>query len=119
DVPDKATVTRTFRDLGCMGQEHGGGTWLWLYQSEAEAITFGIPHAAVPEDVQPVVLGRFRFPAAKRLVLEVRSFERASAAARFFGPRLGPFVVARRARVINRWFHADELARGLDRLDRL
>lgn len=112
-------MTRVFRERGCVGQEHGGASWLWLYQDEAASIAFGIPYADVPTQMQPLVLGRFRFPAANKMVLEVRSFERASAAAKFFSPLFGPTVVARRVRVINRWFHADEFEKGFDRLDRL
>jgi hypothetical protein len=52
------------------------------------------------------------------MTLELRSFERAIAAAKFFGPILGPRVVARRARVINRWFDAKELVGGPEELDR-
>jgi hypothetical protein len=53
------------------------------------------------------------------MVLELRSFMRAYEAAKFFGPILGSKIVARRMRVINRWFKAEEVAQGLDRLDRL
>ncbi|MRG96515.1 hypothetical protein [Polyangium spumosum] len=52
------------------------------------------------------------------MTLQVRSFSRAIEAARFFGPILGPRVVARRARLMNRFFGADELTDDLDSLDR-
>ena len=118
-IPNKAAVTRIFRSLGCVGPEQRGRSWLWLYQDEARALRFGVPYAAVPKELQPIVLGTFRFPDKTRMVLETRSFERAIEAAKFFGPILGSRVVARRARVINRWFDASEVEQGLERLCRL
>jgi hypothetical protein len=102
-----------------MAQEPGGRVWQWLYQYEAAAITFGVPYAEVPDEVQPLIIGRGKFPDPKRLVIEVRSIQRAIEAAKFFGPILGDRVVLRRVRLINRWFAGSEAAGGLDRLDRL
>ncbi len=118
-IPSKAAVTNVLRALGCVGPEVGGRSWVWLYQAEVRPLTFGVPYDQVPADVQPIVLGHFRFPEATRMVLELRSFMRAYEAAKFFGPILGSKVVARRMRVINRWFKAEEVAQGLDKLDRL
>lgn len=102
-----------------MEREPGGRAWSWLYQAETRALTFGVPFEQVPAKVQPIVVGRFKFPEQRRMVLEVRSFPRAYEAAKFFGPILGAQVVAERARVINRWFQEAEVENGLDRLDRL
>lgn len=118
-VPSKAAVTRRFSSLDCMAQDAGSRAWLWLYRGEAAALEFGIPYAEVPVAIQPLVIGRFKFPEKTRMVLELRSFERAYKGAKFFGPILGPDVVAKRMRVINRWFTAADAASGLDRLDRL
>ena len=65
-----------------------------------------------------MIIGAFRFPKKGGLTLEVRSFDRAIAAAKFFGPLFGPRVVARRVRVLNRWFDAKELVGGPEQLDR-
>lgn len=118
-VPSKAVVTNVFAKLGCMEQEPSGRAWSWLYHGEAKALTFGVPYAQVPAEVQPIVLGRFKFPDKRRMVLEVRSFPRAYEAAKFFGPILGAAVIAERTRVINRWFQGVEVENGLARLDRL
>jgi hypothetical protein len=117
-IPSKPFVTRILSQLRCMDEDRAGGRWVWLYQAEAEGLTFGRAHAELPAEVHPVVIGAFRFPKKGGMTLEVRSFERASAAAKFFGPLLGPGVVARRARVINRWFDAKELIGGPEQLDR-
>jgi len=66
-----------------------------------------------------LIIGRVKFPDPKRMVVEVRSIQRAIEAARFFGPILGERVVLRRTRLINRWFAGSEASAGLDRLDRL
>jgi hypothetical protein len=117
-IPSKPVVTQILGGLRCTVQEPAGRTWQWLYQNEAAAITFGIPYAEVPAEVQPVIIGRFKFPEPKRMVVEVRSIQRAIEAAKFFGPILGERVVLRRTRVINRWLNGDEATGGLDRLDR-
>ncbi len=117
-IPGKPFVTRTLAQLRCMAEDRDSGRWVWLYQAEAEALAFGRAHAELPAEVHPVVIGAFRFPKKGGMTLEVRSFERAIAAAKFFGALLGPRVVARRARVINRWFDAKELVSGPEGLDR-
>jgi len=117
-IPSKPFVTRKLSQLRCMDEDREGGRWVWLYTGEAESLTFGRPYAELPAEVHPVVIGSFRFPKKGGMTLEVRSFERTIAAAKFFGPRLGPQVVARRVRVINRWFEGREVADGPEQLDR-
>ena len=117
-IPNKVAATRIFLALRCTVEE-GSGAWLWHYEEEAAALKFGRPRDELPAEVHPIILGRFRFPSKDRLVLEVRSADRAIEAAKFFGPMFGPKVVLQRARIINRLFEASEVEVGLDRLDRL
>lgn len=117
-IPSKPFVTRKLSQLRCMGEDRERGCWLWLYTAEAELLAFGRPHAELPAEVHPVIIGTIRFPRKGGMTLELRSFERAIAAAKFFGPILGPRVVARRARVVNRWFGAEELAFGPEEPER-
>ena len=117
-IPAKPFVTRILSQLRCMDEDRESGRWVWLYTAEAEPLTFSRPYAELPAEVHPVVIGTFRFPKKGGMTLEVRSFERAIAAANFFGPIFGPRVVTRRVRVINRWFGAEELVGGLEQLDR-
>ncbi|UQA63233.1 hypothetical protein [Polyangium aurulentum] len=116
-IPSKPFVAQIFSQLRCMEEDREGGRWGWFYSAEAAALTFGWPRAQLPADVAPVLLGVFGFPKKGGMTLEVRSFGRAIAAARFFGPIFGPRVVARRARVVNRFFDANELTGGLEQLD--
>lgn len=78
-----------------------------------------VGHSAVTARAHPIILGCFRFPTKDKAVLEVRSFERAIEAAKFFGPMFGSKVVLRRLRVINRLVGASEADGGLERLDKL
>lgn len=117
-IPSKPFVTRILSELRCMDEDREDRRWVWLYTAEAEPLTFQRRHAELPPEVHPVVIGALRFPKKAGMTLELRSFERAIAAAKFFGPILGPRVVARRARVINRWFDAKEFVGGPDELGR-
>jgi hypothetical protein len=118
-IPSRHAVTRILTALRCVVEESAGRTWVWLYQDEATAITFGKPYAEISAELHPIHIGRFKLPQKDRLVLEVRSFERAIEAAKFFAPLFGTKVVLRRARVINRLFEGHEVAAGPDVLDRL
>lgn len=112
EIPSKRFVTHILAQLGCMEEDVEGGRWVWLYTAEAEHLTFRLPYAQLPAEVHPIVIGVFRFPKKGGMTLEVRSFERAIAAARFFGPVLGARVVLRRARVLNRFLDAAEMMAG-------
>jgi hypothetical protein len=103
-LPSKLAATRAFRELRCMEEDRSTDRWVWLYAAEAAGVTFGLPYEKIPVEAHPIIIGSFRFPKSGGLVLAVHSFERALAAACFFGPRFGPRVVLRRARVLNRWF---------------
>lgn len=116
-IPSKPFVTRILARLGCMDEDREGGRWVWLYEAEAEKLTFGRPRASLPVEVHPVVIGAIRFPGKDKMTLELRSFDRAIAAARFFGPCFGPNVMAVRIRVLNRLVDMAELTGGLDQVD--
>lgn len=116
-IPSKSFVTKILSRLECMEEDPEGGRWVWLYMAEAASLRFGRPRSELPAEVHPVVIGALRFPGQGEMTLEVRSLERAIAAARFFAPRLGPSVVARRARVVNRLFDPMDVVQGPSGLD--
>lgn len=116
-VPSESAVARIFATLRCMAESRQGSQWGWLYQAEAKGLKFGDPYKKIPMKAHPIVIGVFQFPRAGEMVLSVRSVDRAIAAARFFGPRLGSAVVLRRGRLINRWFPASDAQHGLAALD--
>lgn len=88
----------------------------WLYCSETRVLKFGPrSYDEVPKKVQPIVLGRIRFPGKHTMRIDVRSHPRAVEVARFFSPVLSPKVVATHARVLNRL--SDESLGPLDKID--
>ena len=117
-VPNKVAATRIFVALRCVVEE-GSGAWIWNYEDEAASLTFVRPRHELPEEVHPIIFGRFHFPTKDKMILAVRSGERAIEAAKFFAPMFGEKVVLQRMRVINRYFEASESEAGLDRLDKL
>lgn len=117
-IPGKAFVTNIFSKLGCMAEDRETGWWGWFYTAEAEALEFGLRSEDRQGDAEPAVIGTFRFTKKSTMTLELRSVPRAIEAAKFFGPVLGPKVVARRGRIVNRYFDGAELTGNLADLDK-
>ncbi len=119
-IPDSAFVTKKLKTLKCMIEVPPERCWQWLFDAEAASLRFPGGYDDVPEEKRPIVLGRIRFPKDHGMTLEINSIQRAIEGAKFFGPRLGPEVVAMRVRVVNRCFAADEgpLAELMKTLDR-
>ncbi|MBM3790760.1 MAG: hypothetical protein FJW35_10500, partial [Acidobacteria bacterium] len=119
-IPDRLFVVQRLRAMKCMLEVPPERCWQWLFQSEAASLRFPGNYDAVPKEKRPIVLGRLRFSKNDYMTLQTNSIPRAIEAARFFGPRLGPEVIAMRCRVVNRCFAAgegklDELMETLDR----
>jgi len=107
-IPDCSFVTKRLRGLKCMAEDIPGRCWQWLYDAEAASLSISAGYDAVPVESRPIVLGRIHVPKKGDMTIQTNSIDRAVAAVRFFAPRLGSEVVARRCRVINRCFCADE-----------
>jgi len=107
-IPGRAFVTTRLRTMRCMAEVPADRCWHWLFHAESAGLDIGAGYEAVPEERRPVILGWIRFPKTGGMTIQTTSAQRASAAARFFGPQLGPEVVALRVRVVNRCFAADE-----------
>ena len=118
-VASKTAVTRTLLGLRCVDEDQHGRRMVWLYQHEAAALTFGSRgQGDLPVEVRPVVIGELRFPERDRMVLAVRSAERAIEGAKFLKDVLGESVSLVRARIVNRWFEASEGLAGPEPLDK-
>ena len=118
-IPDRPFVTERLKGLQCMVEVSPERCWHWLYHAETASLAIAAGYASVPVERRPIVLGRIRFPKKGGMTMQTNSIDRAIAAARFLGPRLGPEVVALRCRVVNRCFAAeegqpDELMKTLD-----
>lgn len=107
-IPSRPFVTESLRSLSCVVEVPDERCWQWHYDAEAASLPIAAGYDAVPPERRPIVLGRIRFPKSGGMTMQTNSIDRAVAAARFFGPRLGTEVVAMRCRVVNRCFAADE-----------
>ena len=107
-IPSQAFVLAKLQKLSCVVEEPAEQCWQWLFEAEAASIRFLGGYDDVPVERRPIVIGRIRFPASGGMTFETNSIVRAIEGARFFGPRLGPKVVAMRCRLVNRCFAGDE-----------
>lgn len=107
-APSRSFVTARLNGLECAVEEPDQRCWQWLYRAEAAGVRIAAGYDAIPAERRPIVLGRIRFPKSGGMTMQTNSIDRAVAAARFFGPHLGPRVVALRCRVVNRCFAAAE-----------
>ena len=122
-VPAKAYCHERLKTLECVGIDSDTNLLSLFNTAEALGMKLGTSFGASQAPPSPlggrlVVLGTFRFPEVRSMVLEVRSIPRAMAIARMLRPVLGDRATLTRARVVNRWFSANELADGLAHLDK-
>jgi hypothetical protein len=122
-VPSKAYCRTRLEKLECVGLDAGTSLLTLWNIAEAHELKLGTSHGMPgsppsPIDGRLVILGTFRFPDVKSMVLEVRSIARATEMARMLRPLLGAHAKLVRARVVNRWFAASELVDGLPELDK-
>lgn len=121
DTPPRSIVAQHLRKLECISEDPSQRCWQWLFHAEAASLKLGkTGYDDVPVERRPIILARLRFPKSGGMTLQTSSIERAVQGARFFARRLGPKIVAKRCRVINRCFAAeegtpDELMSQLDR----
>jgi hypothetical protein len=107
-IPSQPFVLAKLQKLACVVEAPPERCWHWLFEAEAASIRFAGGYDDVPVEKRPIIIGRIRFPATGGMTFETNSIARAVEGARFFGPRLGPEVVAMRCRVVNRCFAGDE-----------
>src|SRR5713101_5978567 len=89
EVLDVEQLRALFASLRCLEYDASQTRWVWLYTEEARTLSFKDPRAA-----QNVVLGEFVFKGQTEVVLNLRSFERATNALVFFDHHI-PRTVAR------------------------
>jgi hypothetical protein len=106
-VFDQESLLRAFRKLRCLDQDPPRRRWVWLYDHEAKNLRFKQSYSQLPNHLRPVVIGSFFLPAKDRLLLDLRSCERAVLAIPFFDKHL-PRKAARvtEAEVVNKLFPA-------------
>src|SRR5256712_9932037 len=79
EVGDSDTLRALFASLRCLEYDASQTRWVWLYTEEARTLSFKNRRAA-----DNVVLGEFVFKGQTEVVLNLRSFERATNALTFF-----------------------------------
>src|SRR5713101_9521167 len=88
EVLDVEQLRALFASLRCLEYDASQTRWVWLYTEEARTLSFKDPRAA-----DNVVLGEFVFKGQTEVVLNLRSFERATNALAFFDQHM-PRTVA-------------------------
>jgi hypothetical protein len=89
EVEDSDKLRALFASLRCLEYDASQARWVWLYTAEARTLSFKDRRAA-----NNVVLGEFVFKGPQEIVLNLRSFERATNALVFFDHHI-PRTVAR------------------------
>ncbi len=104
-VFDHEGLLRTFRKLRCVDRDRTQPRWVWLYQGEAKSLRFKRSHAELPKHLHPIIIGSLYVRTKDKLLLDVRSCERALLAIPFFDEHL-PRNVAKvtEAEVVNKLF---------------
>ena len=107
ELLDRKTLLRKFNNLRCIALDAKRGRWVWEYRGEAARLTFQQSRADLPREHRDIVLGSFYLKHERELVLDVKSFDRATKAIVFFD-RYIPRTAARvtEVSVCNRLFGA-------------
>jgi len=108
-VFDRKGLLKAFKKLRCVESDPARQRWVWLYDFEAKSLPFKQTYAQIPRQHHPMVIGSFFPRSGDRLVLDLRSFERARLAIPFFDRHI-PRRVAKvtEAEVVNRLISAEE-----------
>ncbi len=77
-------IEKDFNRLRCMEFDTSKNRWVWLYNEEAKSIDFENKFSSIPEEIRPIIIGSFVWKGSDALVLDVRSYERALEAIKFF-----------------------------------
>ena len=108
-VFNQKTVLGVFKKLRCVYFEKLAARWRWMYEHEAKKLRFETSYQKIPKENRPVVIGDFFFRGSKEMLLEVRSFVRATKAIEFFDRRINRHAAkVTKIRVVNKLFDANE-----------
>ena len=110
-VFDHDGLLRAFKKLRCVEHDPTQERWVWLYDHEAKSLRFERSFAEIPKNLHPIVIGSFFLRTKDKLLLDLRSCERAILAIPFFAKHL-PQRVAKvtESEIVNKLFSATENA---------
>ena len=111
-VFDHEGLVRLFKKLCCLDYDATQQRWVWLYDHEAKSLRFRQSYAQIPKHLHPLVIGSFFLRSKDKLLLDLRSCERATLAVPFFDKHLPRSVTkVTEAEVVNKLFSATENAK--------
>ena len=108
-VFDRTGLLRAFQKLRCVDKDPTQERRVWLYDHEARNLPFKQSYSQIPKHLRPIIIGSFYQRGEDRLVLDLRSCERATLAIPFFDrhiPRGAAKVTE--AEVVNRLFPVED-----------
>ena len=88
DVYDQVAMQNVFLNLKCMDYDDQKNRWVWNYTDEAKNIHFKRSWSELPKKAHPLVIGSLYAPKENQMYIDVNSFERVTAAVRFFCDRI-------------------------------
>jgi hypothetical protein len=104
-------IEKDFNRLRCIEFDTSRNRWVWLYNEEAKSINFENKFSSIPEEIRPIIIGSFVWKSADALVLDVRSYERALEALKFFDKEISrSTAMATHCSVVNRIFEVSASA---------
>jgi len=108
-VLSRQGVLRAFKRLRCVNRDPTRERWVWLYDHEARTLPFKVTYQQIPRHLHPIIIGSFFLRGKGQLLLDVRSFERATLAVEFFDKHL-PRKAAKlsEAEIVNRLFSTED-----------
>lgn len=107
-VFDHNKLLRAFKKLRCLAPDPPQKRWVWLYEHEARDLPFKQSYAQIPKQLHPIVIGSFFLRTNQKLLLDLRSCERATEAILFFDEHLSRKLVrVTHAEVVNKLFSAE------------
>lgn len=106
-VFNQTTILGVFKRLRCIEFDSTKNRWVWLFEHEAKKSRFGKPYSQLPKELRPIVIGSFTFSGENQMLLDVRSFERATQAIQFFDKRINRRAAkVTNMRIVNKLFEA-------------
>ncbi len=108
-VFQKHALLGRFKRLRCIEFDPPRSRWVWLYTQEAKNLKFERSYQSIPKSLRPIVLGSFTFPSDNEMLLDVRSFQRATQAIVFFDQKINRRLAkVSKIRIVNKLFPLTE-----------
>lgn len=102
-------IQTSLSKLRCVEFDPPNGRFVWLYRDESRHLPFSNPYSAIPPERRPIVLGSICFRQKGEMLLDLRSFERATKAIVFLDKYIDRSAArVTHAAVINRLFDCPE-----------